>query len=156
MQKSYLCFVNYKKQFALVVLIIVNKKSKFLIDIFVYNFGLAVCLFVVNSRKFNFNFNNFTKFIPKKKYKLKTFIKNYRFWNMSESIYLLKKKSCYTTNVDIFVTKNRYCVFFNRLIKTKIVSKLYLFLKNFLKFIQKYCIEYINTNKKCNKLYCLI
>jgi hypothetical protein len=154
-RKSYLCFVNYRKQFALIVLIVINKKPKFLIDIFIYNFGLIVCLFVVNNRKLDFNFNNFTKLILKKKYKLKFFIKNYRLRSIFESIYLLKK-NCYITSVVIFVTKNRYCVFFSRLIKTRIVSKLCLFLKNFLKFIQKYCIEYINTSKKCNKLCCLV
>ena len=50
-----LCVVYYRYQSRPVVLIVINKRSKTLVDILVHNFCLAVCLGVKRSRELYFD-----------------------------------------------------------------------------------------------------
>ena len=60
-----MCVVHYRQQFQPVILVVVNKGVKSLVEVLVYNFGLAVSLRVEYSKKLNLNFKNVAEFIPK-------------------------------------------------------------------------------------------
>jgi len=61
----------------LVILVVVNKGVKSLVEVLVYNFGLAIGLKIKYSKKFNFNFKDIVKFVLKIQYKLRLIVGDY-------------------------------------------------------------------------------
>jgi hypothetical protein len=96
-----------------------NEWPQSLVDIPVYDFGLAISLFIVRYRELDLDSDNTAELVPEGGYKLRSSVRNNRLRSMSESVYLLDIQLSHTAGVDCLIIGNRYRILSESVYKDK-------------------------------------